>query len=139
MDAAVAANLQSAQSLQLQMQELSKQLDASSITLALARRRDALAALEAELRCAGGWDAVGALQLALLWLVAGVPGRGDDLVLEADQLEPHGGLIPIGGACGLRIQLPRLGPALLRPTWRACMWSCVTCRLCRHGRPGCSR
>ena len=94
MDAAVAANPQPAQTLQVRLQALAEQLDASSISLALARRRDALMALEAEQRSSASWDAVSALQLAHLWLVAGVPGRGDDLVLEADQLAPHGGLIP---------------------------------------------
>ena len=82
-----------AQPLQL-LEPLAAQLQGDWITAALARRRDALEQIQTEQRAQGLWTAVTALQLAHLWLVAGVPGRGDDLVLEAHQLEPEAGVIP---------------------------------------------
>lgn len=72
---------------------LAGQLNAEWITAALARRRSALEAIEHEKR-AQHWDANAALRIAHLWLVAGLPGRGDDLVLEADQLLPQSGVVP---------------------------------------------
>ena len=76
------------------LQALAESLDGLWITAALARRREALEQIQAEQRSAEQWTAATALQLAHLWLVAGVPGRGDDLVLEAHQLEPQAGVIP---------------------------------------------
>lgn len=76
------------------LQPLAEQLEASWITAALARRRQELEQLQEEQRAGGHWDGAMALRLAHLWLVAGVPGRGDDLVLEAHQLAPEAGLIP---------------------------------------------
>ena len=76
------------------LQALAPSLDGQWITAALACRRQALDQIQAEQRASGPWTATTALQLAHLWLVAGVPGRGDDLVLEAHQLEPKAGVIP---------------------------------------------
>jgi tetratricopeptide (TPR) repeat protein len=76
------------------LQTLAEPLDGLWITAALARRREALDQIQAEQRATEQWTASTALQLAHLWLVAGVPGRGDDLVLEAHQLEPQAGVIP---------------------------------------------
>lgn len=63
-------------------------------TAALACRREQLdQVLQAE-REGGDWNVVRALHCAHLWLAAGLPDLGDDLVLEADQLAPRAGLIP---------------------------------------------
>jgi hypothetical protein len=76
------------------LQALAEPLDDLWITAALARRREALDQIRDEQCASGQWSAATALQLAHLWLVAGVPGRGDDLVLEAHQLEPQAGVVP---------------------------------------------
>ena len=73
---------------------LASQLPDEWLTMALARRRQALEALQDQERSSGRWDAQAALQQALLWLIAGLPGRGDDLVLEAAELAPSAQLIP---------------------------------------------
>jgi len=78
----------------LLLEALAADLPESAIGLALARRRAALDAQLENARRSPGWDAATALRHAHLWLVAGMPGRGDDLVLEADQLAPEAGLIP---------------------------------------------
>lgn len=74
--------------------QLAGQLETAWITAALARRREGLAEIEQQQRGKAGWDAASALRIAHLWLVAGLPGRGDDLVLEADQLLPNRGVVP---------------------------------------------
>lgn len=61
---------------------------------ALAGRSAALEAFLEQERQSESWNATTALQQAHLWLVVGLPGRGDDLVLEAQQLLPEAGLIP---------------------------------------------
>ncbi|MEB3276131.1 MAG: hypothetical protein VKM92_04100 [Cyanobacteriota bacterium] len=76
------------------LQPLAESLDPAWITAALARRRDVLERIRDEQVASGRWGAASALQLAHLWLVAGLPGRGDDLVLEAHQLAPQAALIP---------------------------------------------
>lgn len=76
------------------LQPLAHALPEAWLSAALARRRRELEQLVQEQRAAEGWQAETALQLAHLLLMAGLPGRGDDLVLEADQLMPEAGLIP---------------------------------------------
>ena len=76
------------------LEALALELPAPWITAALARRRSVLSQLLEEERGGDGWDACQALRLAHLWLVAGVPGLGDDLVLEAADLAPAAGVIP---------------------------------------------
>ena len=76
------------------LEALAPQLPAEAIRAALARSSDALTALLEEARRAPSWGAEEALRQAHLWLVAGVPGRGDDLVLEADRLAPEAAVIP---------------------------------------------
>jgi hypothetical protein len=63
-------------------------------TAALARRREQLEQIVQAERESERWNAAQALRCAHLWLAAGLPGLGDDLVLEADQLAPEAGLIP---------------------------------------------
>jgi tetratricopeptide (TPR) repeat protein len=76
------------------LQALAPQLAEGWAPLALARRKAELEQLVATQRASDGWEPCQALRLAHLWLVAGVPGRGDDLVLEAAELAPAAGLIP---------------------------------------------
>jgi len=76
------------------LQPLAERFDDMWITAALARRCETLDQIEAEQRASRKWSAATALQIAHLWLVAGMPAHGDDLVLEAHQLEPQAGVIP---------------------------------------------
>jgi hypothetical protein len=64
--------------------------------LELARRHQgqALRELAEELRRSGAWSAQQALDHACAWLLAGDPCHADDLVLEADRLEPAFALVP---------------------------------------------
>lgn len=85
--------IQAASSLAL-LQGVAESLPEAWVGAALARRSEALQAILEQERQGDTWTATTALQLAHLWLVAGRPGRGDDLVLEAQQLLPEAGLIP---------------------------------------------
>ena len=76
------------------LQGVAESLPEAWVGAALARRREALEAILEQERQGESWTATTALQLAHLWLVAGRPGRGDDLVLEAQELLPEAGLIP---------------------------------------------
>jgi tetratricopeptide (TPR) repeat protein len=76
------------------LQGVAESLPEAWVSAALARRSRALEAIVEQARQGDSWTATTALQLAHLWLVAGRPGRGDDLVLEAQQLLPEAGLIP---------------------------------------------
>lgn len=64
------------------------------LELARMGRPDALLRSECEARGRDDWSAALALEHALAWLLAGDPTRADDLVLEADRLEPSFALIP---------------------------------------------
>lgn len=61
---------------------------------ALAGRRQRIEPIVAAERGSGDWTALRALRCAHLWLAAGLEERGDQLVLEADDLAPQAGLIP---------------------------------------------
>lgn len=76
------------------MEALAAELPESWVKAALARRRRELERLQEAEQASAEWRAITALQLAHLWLVAGLPGRGDDLILEAHRLLPEAGLIP---------------------------------------------
>ncbi len=94
MQGVAATSTQPAVELNALLESLAGHCEERWISAALARRRAELEDLEAHLRAGSHWGAEAALQMAHLWLVAGVPGRGDDLVLEADRLLPNHGLIP---------------------------------------------
>jgi len=64
------------------------------ITASLAGSRNGLEEIGAGERAGGQWNGALALRCAHLWLAAGWPGLGDDLVLEASELAPQAGLIP---------------------------------------------
>lgn len=78
----------------LQLQTLAEHWPEQWITAALAGSRQGLEEIVARERACGQWDAAQALRCAHLWLAAGWPGLGDDLVLEASELAPEAGLIP---------------------------------------------
>jgi tetratricopeptide (TPR) repeat protein len=78
----------------LQLQTLAEPWPEAWITAALAGSRRSLEEIVAHQRAAGPWNAPLALRCAHLWLAAGWPGQGDDLVLEASDLAPQAGLIP---------------------------------------------
>jgi hypothetical protein len=78
----------------LLLESLAADLPPDWISATLARRRRWLEQLVQEQRPAPGWGATRALQLAHLLLAAGLPGRGDDLVLEAHALAPQASVIP---------------------------------------------
>ena len=78
----------------LQLQTLAEHWPQHWITAALAGSRQGLEEIVARERSGGQWDGAQALRCAHLWLAAGWPGLGDDLVLEASELAPQAGLIP---------------------------------------------
>lgn len=78
----------------LQLQTLAEHWPQPWITAALAGSRQGLEEIVACERAGGQWDGAQALRCAHLWLAAGWPGLGDDLVLEASELAPQAGLIP---------------------------------------------
>ena len=78
----------------LLLQTLAEHWPEPWITAALAGSRKGLEEIVARERAGGQWDGAQALRCAHLWLGAGWPGLGDDLVLEASDLAPQAGLIP---------------------------------------------
>ena len=78
----------------LQLQTLAEHWPQPWITAALAGSRQGLEEIVARERAGGQWDGALALRCAHLWLAAGWPALGDDLVLEASELAPGAGLIP---------------------------------------------
>jgi tetratricopeptide (TPR) repeat protein len=78
----------------LQLQTLAEHWPEPWITASLAGSRQGLEEIVARERAGGLWDGAQALRCAHLWLAAGWPSLGDDLVLEASELAPQAGLIP---------------------------------------------
>jgi tetratricopeptide (TPR) repeat protein len=78
----------------LQLETLAEHWPQPWITAALAGSRQGLEEIVACERAGGQWDGALALRCAHLWLAAGWPALGDDLVLEASELAPGAGLIP---------------------------------------------
>jgi hypothetical protein len=77
-----------------ELQELAATLPPQGVVAALAGRGSELEALVEAQRRDVGWGAAAALRGGLLWLMAGRSDCGDDLVLEADALEPGAGIVP---------------------------------------------